>query len=444
MKCETIRNLLSSYIDRELNDIEKTELENHLAECDECRQEYEMLLDIVSACSNLEEVELPQDFKTELHQRLIEEKKKKNFFRGILERRSMKVATGLVAAALVIAIGIGNSSLFDKSMKIAQDSVSSPEYGATEFAAPAAPPDSPAGNSAMGESEAKFKAEEAGQPRIALAKEAAPDMSDSVEAEFDENLMSGQGADIQPIESSRSGRMVIRSANLSVNVEDVEKAATDIKQLTESSGGYVENSNIETMQLPPVRPVEEGTAAKEVEEKYASMTVRVPEDNFENTCSSIKAMGKVVNENMSGSDITTEYRDTAAKVDNLKIQEQSLQQLMTKAKNVDEILKIEQELNRVRTNIDINTGNLKRWDNLVQLSTINIYMKELKEEELKSVDVTGMWGKAYKGFVKAINNITTGMENAFIVLVAAIPYLIVVGILAAIGFAVVKKVRKKK
>jgi hypothetical protein len=117
---------------------------------------------------------------------------------------------------------------------------------------------------------------------------------------------------------------------------------------------------------------------------------------------------------------------------------------MTKAKNVDEVLKIETELNRVRTDIDLYSGNLKRWDDLVQLSTINIYIRELKPEELKSVDVPGMWGKAYQGFIKAINNIVAGLEKTVIVLVAAVPYLLVVGLLAVVGVSIARKIKKKK
>ena len=443
MKCETIRNMMSSYIDKDLNDIEKTELEKHLAECEECREEYESLLDIIAACGNFEEVELPQNFRTELHQRLVEDKKKKNFFGGILGNKGMKMATGLVAAVLVIAIGIGSSSLFfDKSMKMAEESDSAADYGGAT--APAVP---------TIESDTNFKMKEFEGTQYDMATENKPQITsmdeaemsrDSVSMQFSENLMTGKKAPSQTVESSRSGRMVIRAGNISVNVESVDKAATDIRQLTESSGGYVENSQIDNITVPQPYDVNRGSVAEEATEKYANMTVRVPEAKFDDTFNNIKGMGKLVSENMNGSDITSEYRDTEARVGNLKIQEQSLQQLMTKAKNVDEILKIESELNRVRTDIDINSGNLKRWDNLVQLSTINIYMRELKPEELKSVDVPGMWEKAYQGFIKAINNVVAGLENIIIVLVAAIPYLIVVGLLAAIGLVIARKVKKRK
>jgi len=444
MKCETIRNMISSYIDKDLNDIEKTELEKHLSECNECRKEYESLLDIIAVCSNLEEIELPQNFRTELHQRLVEDKKKKNFFAGIMGNKSMRIATGLVAAALVIAIGIGSlPALLDNNMKMSQGTSSAPGYGGAT--APAAPPSTFDTDAAMKKSEDRqYEAAVAGQPQITSAEKVSPETRNSISVEFGESILDDKGAPSQMIASSRAGRMVIRTGNVSVNVEDVEKSAAEIRQLTESSGGYVENSQIEIITLPPVRGADGSTTDKEAAEKYANMTVRVPEAKFDDIFNNIKGKGKLVSENMSGSDITAEYRDTAARVDNLKIQEQSLQQLMTKAKNVEEILKIESELNRVRTDIDINSGNLKRWDNLVQLSAIYIYMRELKPEEIKSVDVPGMWEKAYQGFIKAINSITAGLEKTVIVLVAAIPYLIVAGVLAVVGLLIARRIRKKK
>ena len=437
MKCETIKNMMSSYIDKDLNNIEKAEFEKHLAECEECRAEYESLIDIIAACGNLKEIELPQNFRTELHQRLNEEKSKRNFFSGILGSKRMKMATGLVAAALVIAIGIGGSSLlFDNSMKMAQESAPDMGYGAAP--APAAPP-------VYYDSDLAVNKAKSREFEMAAAEERGMG-EDSVGMQFNESLMAkemapSQGLEGQAAESARSGRMVIRSGNISVNVENVDKAAAEIRQMTESSGGYVENSQIDNVTVPQFPVYDAGSEARETTQKYANMTVRVPENRFEDIFNNIKGMGKLVSENISGSDITAEYRDTTARVDNLKIQEQSLQQLMAKAKTVDEILKIESELNRVRTDIDIYTGNLKRWDNLVQLSTIYVYMRELKPEELKSVDVPGTWEKAYQGFIKAVNNVVEGFQKTLIVLVAAIPYLFVAGVIAAIGFLAARKVK---
>ncbi len=442
MKCETIRNMMSSYIDKELNDVEKKEFEKHLAECEQCREEYASMLDILAMCSNLEELELPQGFRTELHQKLVEEKKKKNLFTGILGSRGRKMATGIVAAALVVAIGIGGSSLLNgNNAKLSQQIGSAPGYGG----AAAAPSDPQADMDMQFSMKAKEEAGYAETPAEAPEITSLEDTArNSAGIQFNESAAADKNIALTGEAASRSGRMVIRTGNISVNVENVDKAAGDIRQLTESSGGYIENSQIDNITIPRVEYADGSTVTKETTEKYGNMTIRVPEAQFQNIFNNIKGMGKLVSENISGSDITTEYRDTEARANNLKIQEQSLNQLMTKANTVEEILQIEKELNRVRTDIDISTGNLKRWDNLVQLSTIYIYMRELKPEELKSVDVPGMWEKAYQGFIKAINNIIVGFEKAVIVLIAAIPYVVVAGVLALICIYFVKKIKLKK
>lgn len=439
MKCETIRNMISSYIDKDLNDIEKAELEKHLAECQQCREEYESMLDIIAVCSNLEELELPQSFRTELHQRLVVEKKKRNFFSGVWGNRGMKMATGVVAAALIVVIGIGSSGLLTgRNANTAQNSGAAPDYGVAT--APAAP-------SADYDMNYSMKSAEGGAEPAAEAPEMMlkDKRLDGNAAGFtNEAAIAGQAVPTENITASRSGRMVIRTGNLSVNVENVDKAAAEIRQLTEGSGGYIENSQIDNITIPQVEYTDGVATTKETTEKQANITIRVPEAQFQDIFNNIKGMGKLQSENISGTDITSEYRDTQARVDNLKIQEQSLQQLMTKGQTVDEILKIETELNRVRTDIDLYTGTLKQWDNMVQLSTINIYMRELRPEELKSVDVPGMWDKAYQGLIKAINNVVGGFEKAVIMLVASIPYLVILVVLAVIGLFAARKIKSKK
>lgn len=449
MKCEAIGNMISSYIDKDLNDIEKQEFEKHLSECPECRAEYESVYEITAICSSLEEVELPSDFRTELHQRLLKEKGKRSFG-GFFGRRGMRTATGLVAAVLVIAIGIGGSQLLRGAPKLASEQ-SAPDYSVG--AEPAAEYD---------------MNEDAGAPRVGFtsgrdvnngladaAPPAVPQVTamnkSSIAVTFDESVEAAQfdkaeyAEKSKPAEQStmRSDRMVIRTGNIALKVSNVDKAVEDIRNTAEKSGGYVENSQIDNIPASTVESVRGNSVVRETTTKYAYMTIRIPVESFEGIFSNVKGMGKLVSENTNGSDITTQYRDTYTRTENLKIQEKSLQQLMTKAKNVDEILRIETELNRVRTEIDMLSGNLKRWDDLVQLSTIHINLTEVKEEELKKVDVPGMWGQAYNGFIGAVNNIISGLEKTFVWAVSAIPYLLAVGVLGAVGFAAARKMKKK-
>lgn len=448
MKCEVIRNMISAYIDKDLNDIDKQEFENHLSMCPECKAEYESIYEITSICGSLEEVELPSDFRTELHQKLLEEKGKKRFGR-FFGRRGMKAAAGISAAVLVIAIGIGSFSLLNGNIY----------KNTTQSAAPGAAPEFSAGSYSMaadmaaaeeapsegfayggaGETYDTANAARLAEPEITMAKAD----ENKVTMKFSESADSKE----KPAEEDNtavSGRMVIKNGSVSIKVSNVDNAINEIKKMAENSGGYVESSQINNIPDSYVEVSRGGSLVKETTTKYADITIRVPAKSFEGMFNTVKGLGKLVNEYTSGNDITAQYRDTYTRAENLKIQEKSLQQLMSKANTVDEILKIETEINRVRTEIDLLTGDLKRWENLVQLSTIHINLTEVKEEELKQVDIPGIWGKAYNGFIGAINNIVFGLEKTFIFLVSAIPYLLILGVLGIAGLYAVRRIKKKK
>jgi hypothetical protein len=117
---------------------------------------------------------------------------------------------------------------------------------------------------------------------------------------------------------------------------------------------------------------------------------------------------------------------------------------MTRATTVEDTLKVEVELNRVRTEIDIMTGNLKNWDQLVEYSTIYVNMTEVKEAELEKVDVPGVWQNAKDGFISTINTIRYGIERAFVFLISAIPYILVLGAALLLTIFWIKKKKDSK
>ena len=67
MNCKDMNELLSLYIDNELSDTERKGFEDHLEACEACRHEVEEISQLVHACCEIEEAELPEGFKQELH-----------------------------------------------------------------------------------------------------------------------------------------------------------------------------------------------------------------------------------------------------------------------------------------------------------------------------------------------------------------------------------------
>jgi hypothetical protein len=103
-KCDEILDLLSLYIDNELDEVSAKMVKEHVEECSSCKSELVQLYEVVKLCNDIDEVELPENFKDDLHQRLTSEKQKLDDGKKILIMRSriMKTITSVAAVVLVV------------------------------------------------------------------------------------------------------------------------------------------------------------------------------------------------------------------------------------------------------------------------------------------------------------------------------------------------------
>jgi hypothetical protein len=105
------------------------------------------------------------------------------------------------------------------------------------------------------------------------------------------------------------------------------------------------------------------------------LTLRVPAAKLEEILSALEPLGQVEGKNISGQDVTEEYYDTTARKANLEKQEQRLLELYNKAGTVKDILEIENELTRVRGEIESLQARLNVLDNLISLATITVELR---------------------------------------------------------------------
>jgi hypothetical protein len=443
MKCENIKELMSMYIDNEINEVDKAKFEKHIAQCPQCKEEYEILKDLVLECSEIDEVELPQDFREELHSKLMEAKAAKpSKLTEFMRRANWKPAAGAVAAVLILAISLnslGGNKIFE------QQTLEAP---ATEPGQPGVSYDKSENQLAKGKGMGA-----AGAAESAPAPAAAPDIvlndnkadSESTRNNVSFSLIAPDTESTARVQTtaddaaSDQARKIIKNGNVSLKATDVQTKMQEITALAEKNGGYVESSYVDNIVQPSMETAQDGKTAKETTTMIANMTIKVPAEKFESSFQTIIGMGKLINQNSNSTDVTIQYKDIEARVANLKVQETHLQEIMKKATTVEETLKVETELNRVRTEIDLMTGNLKNWDQLVEYSTIYINMTEVKEAELEKVDMPGVWQNAQQGFIKTINNIRFGIEKLFVFLVSAIPYIVILGVGSLLAMFWIKK-----
>jgi autotransporter-associated beta strand protein len=188
-------------------------------------------------------------------------------------------------------------------------------------------------------------------------------------------------------------RKLIRNAQLDLEVKNYQAAVDAITALTKSAGGYVDTSNSQ-----------KGGNGK----LQGTVVVKVLPQNLDAFLLKLRDLGDLQNQSVSTDDVTKDYFDTQARLENSRRMETQLQDLLKKTNGrVSDLLQVERELGRVRGDIEQMQGQLKLYDFQVQFATITIQMREkdlnqtaaylLKEQDQFSLfasDVEGTFQEA--------------------------------------------------
>jgi len=203
--------------------------------------------------------------------------------------------------------------------------------------------------------------------------------------------------------STPQERTVIYNAQLSLEANDIQGTLQKIRTLAEGYGGYVASSSRSTYGA----------------QERADISIRVPKDKFQAAIQQIETCGKVLAEGTTSEDITQQYIDLKARLNNMQRQEERLNAILDMAKTVDEILRVETELERVRGEIDSLQGQINYLEGNVEMSLISVTLTE----PAPPFTPPGMdWGETLE---IAISGLFTVIRGMIIVVVSLIPVVIV-------------------
>jgi len=197
-------------------------------------------------------------------------------------------------------------------------------------------------------------------------------------------------------------RMVIKTAELAVQVRDVSAAFSRAVQLVESGGGYVQSS----------------TQSQEGGDR-ADLTIRIPPNGFLPILASLGALGTVTSKTVSGEDVTQEYYDLGAELDNQVEVRGRLLQLLKQAVKVADAVTVEEQLERVGANVNRIKGRMKYLETMTGLCTVTVSL--YGEEKAAVSDGFLSWSLVGHGFWRAAQVLVNVFFILLQVLVVAIP-----------------------
>lgn len=213
--------------------------------------------------------------------------------------------------------------------------------------------------------------------------------------------------------AAASGK-VIKTASIQIEVKkgEFEQKFFEISTIATQNNGFVSNSQSFSD--------EQGKLIS------GNIQIRVDQSNFDNVISKLKTLGTIKNIQIGGQDVTQEYVDLQSRLKNLQAQEQVLLDLMKKSTNVEDSIKVEQELTNVQGEIEVIKGRMNYLDNMVSFSTIDVSLTE-------PLPITSTQNGTFIDAVKrGARGALTVLRGMTIVLIVISPILILIAIILII------------
>ena len=210
-----------------------------------------------------------------------------------------------------------------------------------------------------------------------------------------------------------SGSKIQVNGSLSLEVDDIDKASKMVRILVLSHEGRISNSDTGSF-----------------EQRYANITLLVPSSNFYQIIDDIKKLSVLVlNENIYSNDVTEEYIDTEARLSVMKDTENRFSTLLQDTKNIDEAIKVEKELMRIRGEIDSLQGRMNYFVKTTENSVLNLRMVE-------SMPLTGDQWDAKKSISDSLRNLVSFSKHVADFLIGVLIFSPVIGVLGALSYFV--------
>ena len=158
--------------------------------------------------------------------------------------------------------------------------------------------------------------------------------------------------------------MIVKNADVRLLVDDTPIAIDRVTQVVEDFDGYIVSSRV--------------WYQKQRESKYqfATLTVRVPVDDFEPALRRLRDISiLVLDESTSGQDVTGEYVDLNSQLENLGATRDRIRTFLERAEDAEQALKVNEQLTQVEAQIAQIQGRMKHLSDRAAFSTITVNLE---------------------------------------------------------------------
>ncbi|MEM9542376.1 MAG: DUF4349 domain-containing protein [Cyanobacteria bacterium P01_E01_bin.42] len=216
-------------------------------------------------------------------------------------------------------------------------------------------------------------------------------------------------------EIPRVAPQLIKTAEIDLQVESIDAIVTEIAEMVKQNRGDV-------LELRNNKPNNVG------DRHSAFLRLRVPQQRLDRVLANIGELGISKRQTLSAEDVSTQLVDLDARLRNLRKQEDSLLAIMDRSGSIGDVLKVSQELGRVRSEIEQIDAQQKNLRDRVAFSTILVNLDTATAAVPRSRPLIGQLGETWENAVYGVGSLTTGMLKISLWLLAFSPYWLAIGV----------------
>ena len=220
--------------------------------------------------------------------------------------------------------------------------------------------------------------------------------------------------------TSVAGDKILYTASLTLETRDYDAARSGLEQALADAGGWMESSS---------------ESSDSGESRTLSLTLRVPEENYQSFLTAAGQTGSLVNRSEYADDVTASYTDVEGRIANLEGQRDRLRELQASAETLSDLLDIEAQLSDVQYQLESWQSQLDWYDDQIASCTVTVTLRE--------VDFpagSGFVSRLASAFGQGWDNFVGGLAAVAVALAGLWP----VVVLVILAIAVVAAVRRRR
>jgi hypothetical protein len=258
-----------------------------------------------------------------------------------------------------------------------------------------------------------------------------------------------------PPATAPSAHYLVRTGDLSLLISRGTLLSTvdRVRAMTTGMGGYVLSSAIGSDSpgvsgAPEPQPLDAQTTSSLGDAQaqttigtnpYATLTVRVPEQDFDIALKRFATVGDVQSVSTSSQDVTSQFVDLKARLRHYGAVERRLVRFLGATTNVNQMLSVQDRIDAVQLTIEQLSAQLKSLSETTTYGTLSVFLSEKGAPRPGAIDSSDSFAGTLWHSLKVLGH---GARISGLFLTALLPFVVVFGGIGLAAWYVTRRVRR--